>query len=136
VQQTGQRNAEVDDAYDILHSADPEITPRMRAGAVTRIEDVLDDQIADWAADNAPPLSQSQAMGINPSAGPTSAAAAIAVDSGATEVVQRHQAEQQAAELAKKQDKSQNSGRDSSAGSEVVSATGCSCLRSNAGVWC
>ena len=82
------------------------------------------------------PVSQSQAMGINPSAGPTSAAAAIAVDSGATEVVQRQQAEQQAAELAKKQDKYQNSGRDSSGCSEVVSATGCSCLRSNAGVWC
>ncbi len=45
---------------------------------------------------------QSQAMGIDPNAGPISAAAAIAVDGGAAEVVQRQQAEQAAVEAAKK----------------------------------
>lgn len=51
------------------------------------------------------PPSKSQAMGLDPAAGPVSAAAAVAVDNGATETVQRQMAEQQAAEQAKKDGK-------------------------------
>ena len=60
------------------------------------------------------PATKSQAMGLNPAAGPVSAAAAVAVDNGATETVQRQMAEQQAAEQAKKDGKGKKTGQEAS----------------------